>query len=82
MHGTPSCPCRVATRVVIFFLFDSPRRMAQTSKKWNATQVHPGAWLVHRPHEDTKVRKVVAREASNVNKLGIKLPKNALYYKV
>jgi len=45
-------------------------------------QVHPGAWLVHRPHEDTKVRKVVAHQASDVNKLGVKLPKNALYYKV
>jgi hypothetical protein len=44
--------------------------------------VHPAAWLIHRPHEDTAVRKVVAREASNVNKLGIKLPKTALYSKV
>ena len=44
--------------------------------------VSPNAWLIHRPHEDTAVRKVVAREASNVNKLGMKLPKTALYYKV
>lgn len=45
-------------------------------------EVSPVAWLIHRPHEDTAVRKVVAREASNVNKLGMKLPKTALYYKV
>ncbi|GFH15330.1 uncharacterized protein HaLaN_11537 [Haematococcus lacustris] len=50
---------------------------------YNVTfQVHPNAWLVHRPHEDTAVRKVVAREASNVNKLGVRLPKHALYHKV
>jgi hypothetical protein len=58
-----------------------------TCIQWHAgcstgVQVHPGAWLVHRPHEDTKVRKMVAREASDVNKLSVKLPKNALYYKV
>ena len=29
-----------------------------------------------------QVRKVVAREAANVNQLGIRLPKTALYYKV
>ncbi|GAX84389.1 hypothetical protein CEUSTIGMA_g11811.t1 [Chlamydomonas eustigma] len=44
--------------------------------------VHPDFWIIHRPHEDTAVRKVVAREASDVNKFGVKLPKNALYYKV
>ena len=44
--------------------------------------VHPRAWLCHRPHEDTKARKTVARQASDVNKLGVKLPKNALYAKV
>lgn len=37
---------------------------------------------MHRPHEDTRVRKLVARQASDVNKLGVKLPKNALYHKV
>ncbi|KAG2486289.1 hypothetical protein HYH03_014994 [Edaphochlamys debaryana] len=44
--------------------------------------VHPNAWLVHNPHTDTEVRKLVAREASDVNKLKVKLPANALYRKL
>ncbi|KAG1660376.1 hypothetical protein FOA52_012669 [Chlamydomonas sp. UWO 241] len=44
--------------------------------------VYAGAWLVHRPHEDTAVRKMVANQASQVNKLGVRLGKDALYYKV
>lgn len=44
--------------------------------------MHPDAWLVHRPHGDTAVRKVVTRQASDVNKLGVELPKHALYNKV
>mmetsp|Transcript_21809 Transcript_21809/g.37226 ORF Transcript_21809/g.37226 Transcript_21809/m.37226 type:complete len:431 (-) Transcript_21809:13-1305(-) len=45
-------------------------------------ETHPQAWLVHRPHEDTKVRKMVARQASDVNKLNARLPTHALYTKV
>ncbi|KXZ46406.1 hypothetical protein GPECTOR_44g80 [Gonium pectorale] len=44
--------------------------------------IHPSAWLVHNPHGDTEVRKLVAREASDVNKLNVKLPANALYRKL
>eukprot|EP00798_Chlamydomonas_sp_ICE-L_P016344 gene16344-22539_t len=44
--------------------------------------VNYNAWIVHRPHADTSVRKVVAREASNVNKLKMKLTSNSLYNKV
>ncbi|GFR51211.1 hypothetical protein Agub_g13537 [Astrephomene gubernaculifera] len=44
--------------------------------------IHPDAWLVHNPHADTEVRKLVAREASDVNKLNVKLPANALYRKL
>ncbi|GLI63689.1 hypothetical protein VaNZ11_006689 [Volvox africanus] len=44
--------------------------------------VHPDAWLVHSPHLDTDVRKLVAREASDVNKHNAKLPPNALYRKL
>ncbi|EFJ43666.1 hypothetical protein VOLCADRAFT_96251 [Volvox carteri f. nagariensis] len=44
--------------------------------------IHPNAWLVHNPHGDTEVRKLVAREASDVNKFKAKLPPNALYRKL
>jgi len=44
--------------------------------------VNSKVWLVHRPHSDTPVRKMVADQASQVNKLGVKLGKDALYYKV
>ncbi|KAG2430370.1 hypothetical protein HYH02_013732 [Chlamydomonas schloesseri] len=44
--------------------------------------IHPAAWLVHNPHTDTEVRKVVAEEASQVNKHRAVLPANALYRKL
>ncbi|KAG2444235.1 hypothetical protein HXX76_000993 [Chlamydomonas incerta] len=44
--------------------------------------IHPSAWLVHNPHTDTEVRKVVAEEASQVNKHRAVLPANALYRKL
>ncbi|PNH12214.1 Glycosyltransferase-like protein LARGE [Tetrabaena socialis] len=44
--------------------------------------IHPSAWLVHNPHTDTDVRKMVARQASDVNKFKVKLQPNALYRKL
>lgn len=43
---------------------------------------HPAAWLVHRPHPDTRVRQLVVGQATDMNKHRKKLPKQALYMKV
>lgn len=45
-------------------------------------RVHPNAWIVHRPHADTQVRRAVIRQAADERKLGLQLPRHALYHKV